>query len=84
MNHLREAEFLARECIEQVIDLLPDGEAMPTASDARLKGLSLLQNIRAIQQELRSVSNELSTDAGAVVRMEREAVQLAAEGPVTQ
>ena len=52
MSNVQEAQLLAQHCLELVVDLLPDGERMPTPRDARETGVQLLQNIRAIQNEL--------------------------------
>jgi hypothetical protein len=62
MTSLKEAEHLARECLELAIDLMPEGERMPTASDARHTGNLLLKNLRAIQCELRLAVHALPVE----------------------
>jgi hypothetical protein len=50
-----EIEHLARTSYELVLDLLPDNNAMPTVDDAREAGLKLLQNLKCIRLEAKSL-----------------------------
>jgi hypothetical protein len=51
MTHLEEIKQLVAESIARAIDLLPDGESMPSPADARANGVQLLHNLRCIHHE---------------------------------